>query len=42
MAGVPQEIVERQLGHLHKVHPSYASGMRAALAKAARAPAEAA
>jgi catalase len=35
MQGVPQEIVERQLGHLHKVHPDYAAGVRAALDKLA-------
>ncbi|MDP2959322.1 MAG: catalase [Longimicrobiales bacterium] len=31
MEGVPDFIVERQLGHLAKVHPDYAAGVRAAL-----------
>jgi catalase len=31
MAGVPNFIVERQLGHLEKVHPDYAAGVRNAL-----------
>ena len=33
MQGVPDYIVERQLGHFEKVHPDYAAGVRAALAK---------
>ena len=32
MAGVPRDIVERQLGHFEKVHPDYAAGVRKALA----------
>ena len=32
MNGVPDGIVERQLGHFVKVHPEYADGVRAALA----------
>ncbi|HLH12248.1 MAG TPA: catalase [Methylovirgula sp.] len=35
MIGIPQEIIERQLGHLQKVHPDYASGVRQALARLA-------
>jgi catalase len=31
MQGVPQFIVDRQLGHFEKVHPDYAAGVRAAL-----------
>jgi len=31
MWGVPQEIVERQLGHFAKVHSDYAAGVRDAL-----------
>ncbi|MDH4554541.1 catalase [Pseudomonas sp. BN417] len=31
MAGVPEFIVERQLGHFDKVHPDYGNGVRAAL-----------
>lgn len=31
MAGVPRDIVERQLGHFEKVHPDYATGVRQAL-----------
>jgi len=31
MRGVPDLIVERQLGHFEQVHPDYASGVRAAL-----------
>jgi len=31
MQGVPDEIVERQLGHFEKVHPDYAAGVRKAL-----------
>jgi catalase len=33
MQGVPQEIIDRQLGHFEKVHPDYAAGVRAALDK---------
>lgn len=33
MEGVPDFIIERQLGHFEKVHPDYAAGVRAALAK---------
>jgi len=41
MAGVPNFIVERQLGHLEKVHPDYAAGVRSALnANGARIAAE--
>ena len=35
MAGVPDFIIERQLGHFEKADPAYAAGVRAALAKAA-------
>ncbi|MFH1993771.1 MAG: catalase [Pseudomonadota bacterium] len=35
MQGVPDYIIERQLGHFEKVHPDYAAGVRAALAKRA-------
>ena len=31
MAGVPRDIVERQLGHFEMVHPDYAAGVRQAL-----------
>jgi len=31
MKGVPQEIIERQLGHFAKADPAYAAGVRAAL-----------
>ena len=34
MAGVPQEIVERQMGHFERVHPDYARGVREAMARA--------
>jgi catalase len=37
MQGVPEAIVNRQLGHFEKVHPDYAAGVRAALAKLAKA-----
>ncbi|MDI9546574.1 MAG: catalase [Chloroflexota bacterium] len=37
MQGVPDYIVERQLGHFEKVHPDYAAGVRAALAVKANA-----
>jgi len=36
MQGVPDNIIERQLGHFAKVHPDYAAGVRAALAAKAR------
>ena len=36
MQGVPDSIVNRQLGHFEKVHPDYAAGVRAALAKLAK------
>jgi catalase len=43
MEGVPEFIVERQLGHFEKVHPDYAAGVRAARErKAASVPAGAA
>lgn len=32
MNGVPEFIIERQLGHFEKVHPDYAAGVKAALA----------
>lgn len=31
MEGVPEFIIERQLGHLEKVHPDYAAGVRKAV-----------
>jgi catalase len=34
MQGVPQHIMDRQLGHFEKVHPDDAAGVRAALEKA--------
>ncbi len=37
MQGVPEYIVERQLGHFEKVHPDYAAGVRAALGLAVHA-----
>ena len=37
MVGVPEEIVERQLGHFEKVHADYAAGVRAAREKVAEA-----
>lgn len=33
MDGVPDEIIERQLGHFALIHPAYAQGIRAARAK---------
>lgn len=33
MQGVPQEIIERQLGHFAKADPAYAEGVRKALAR---------
>jgi len=36
MQGVPQFIIDRQLGHFEKVHPDYAAGVRAALAEYAK------
>lgn len=35
MAGVPDFIIERQLGHFEKADPAYAAGVRKALTKAA-------
>jgi catalase len=32
MAGIPEHIYERQLGHFEKIHPDYAAGVRAASA----------
>jgi catalase len=37
MQGVPDEIIERQLGHFEQVHPDYAAGVRAALSSMAKA-----
>ena len=37
MQGVPQTIVDRQLGHFDKVHPDYGNGVRNALAELAAA-----
>lgn len=36
MSGVPQFIVERQLGHFEKADPAYATGVREALAAAGK------
>ena len=36
MVGVPGHIIERQLVHLHKVHPDYAAGVQKALAELSR------
>ena len=36
MSGVPDFIIERQLGHFAKVHPDYAAGVKAALAEKAK------
>ena len=36
MQGVPDFIIERQLGHFEKVHPDYVAGVRAALAEQAK------
>ena len=36
MQGVPESIIQRQLGHFEKVHADYAAGVRAALAEQAR------
>lgn len=36
MGGVPQFIIDRQLGHFEKVHPDYAAGVRTALAEMAK------
>jgi catalase len=33
MHGVPDDIIERQLGHFEKIHPDYAAGVRAALSE---------
>ena len=40
MAGVPEEIVRRQLGHFHKADPAYAQGVAEALGIEAAVPAE--
>ena len=40
MAGVPREIVERQLGHFDKADPAYGAGVRAALEESSAAAAE--
>ena len=37
LQGVPDNIIERQLGHFEKVHPDYAAGVRAALDKKSKA-----
>jgi catalase len=37
MQGVPDDIIERQLGHFEKIHTDYAAGVRAALAGLAEA-----
>ncbi|PIP36716.1 MAG: catalase [Desulfobacterales bacterium CG23_combo_of_CG06-09_8_20_14_all_52_9] len=37
MQGVPEFIIERQLGHFEKVHKDYEAGVRAALARLAKA-----
>ena len=31
MEGVPEEIIQRQLGHLYKVDPAYAEGVASAV-----------
>jgi catalase len=31
MAGVPRDIVERQLGHFHRADPAYAAGVAKAM-----------
>ena len=36
LQGVPDNILERQLGHFEKVHPDYAAGVRAALDKTSK------
>ena len=36
LQGVPDNIIERQLGHFEKVHPEYAAGVRAALDKTSK------
>ena len=36
MQGVPENIIERQLGHFKEVHPDYAAGVRAAIESAQR------
>jgi catalase len=41
MQGVPQFIVDRQLGHFDKVHPDYGAGVRKALAAQTKDDAEA-
>jgi catalase len=40
MQGVPQEIIDRQLGHFEKADPAYADGVRKALAATSAAAAE--
>jgi catalase len=40
MQGVPQEIVERQLGHFYKADPAYAEGVRKALEATSKAASE--
>lgn len=40
MQGVPQEIIDRQLGHFEKADPAYADGVREALAATSAAAAE--
>jgi len=37
MSGVPEEIVQRQLAHLHKVDPAYAAGVAKALGTTVKA-----
>ncbi len=36
MQGVPEEIIQRQLGHFHKVHPDYGKGVAEALGVTAK------
>ena len=36
MQTVPQEIIDRQLGHFDKADPEYGNGVRAALKKVGR------
>jgi catalase len=40
LEGVPEFIIERQLGHLALVHPDYAAGVRAAIAGESPRPAD--
>jgi len=37
MQGVPSHIIERQPGHLAKVHPDYGNGVRTAIAELSNA-----